>query len=144
MWKHRDALFRRRFGTLGWVAMPNVWLFQLLFSALSPLADLLFLWSLVSVWLVRQEHGATYAVSNLEQVLTFYAVFLFVDWAAAVIAFLAEPGEDKSLSLLVFLQRFAYRQIMYVVVLRSFLAAIRGHIVGWGKLERKATVEVPA
>jgi len=33
---------------------------------------------------------------------------------------------------------------MYWVVVRSFVAAIRGHIVGWGKLERKASVEVPA
>jgi hypothetical protein len=77
-------------------------------------------------------------------VLTFYAVFLVIDWVTAVIAFLAEPGEDKSLTWLVLLQRFAYRQIMYWVVLRSFLAAVRGHIVGWGKLERKASVEVPA
>jgi peptidoglycan-N-acetylglucosamine deacetylase len=144
MWKHRDAFFRPRYGTLGMIAMPNVWLFQLLFTALSPLADLLFLWSLVSVWLVKQQHGATYAVTDLEQVLTFYAVFLAVDWVTAVIAFLAEPGEDKSLTWLVLLQRFAYRQIMYWVVLRSFVAAVRGHIVGWGKLERKASVEVPA
>jgi hypothetical protein len=26
---------------------------------------------------------------------------------------------------------------------RSFAAAPRGHVVGWGKLERKATVELP-
>ena len=144
MWKHRDALFRPRYGTLGMIAMPNVWLFQLLFTALSPLADLLFLWSLVSVWLVRQQHGATYAITDLEQVLTYYAVFLAIDWVTAVIAFLAEPGEDKSLTWLVLLQRFSYRQIMYWVVVRSFVAAVRGHIVGWGKLERKASVEVPA
>jgi cellulose synthase/poly-beta-1,6-N-acetylglucosamine synthase-like glycosyltransferase/peptidoglycan/xylan/chitin deacetylase (PgdA/CDA1 family)/spore germination protein YaaH len=144
MWKHRDALFRRRYGTLGWIAMPNVWVFQLLLTALSPIADLLFVWSLISVWLAKQEHGSTYALTNLEQVLTFYAVFLAVDWIAATIAFLAEPGEDKSLTWLVFLQRFAYRQVMYWVVVRSFVAAIRGHIVGWGKLERRASVEVPA
>ncbi|NUQ19920.1 MAG: glycosyltransferase family 2 protein, partial [Gemmatimonadaceae bacterium] len=144
MWKHRDALFRARYGTLGWVAMPNVWLFQLLFAALSPLADLLFVWSLFSVWLVRQEHGATYALTNLEQVLTLYAIFLLVDWAASVVAYLAEPGEDKRLTWLVFLQRFAYRQVMYWVVVRSFVAAIRGHVVGWGKLERTATVQRPA
>src|SRR5215213_418487 len=79
MWKHRDALFRRRYGTLGFIAMPNVWLFQLAFTALSPLADLLFLWSLVSIWFVRQEHGATYALTSLEQVLKLYAIFLIVD-----------------------------------------------------------------
>ena len=27
---------------------------------------------------------------------------------------------------------------------KAELAALRGHIVGWGKLERKATVELPA
>lgn len=144
MWKHRDALFDARYGTLGWIAMPNVWLFQLLFAALSPLADLMFLWSLFSVWLVREEHGATYALTSLEQVLTLYAIFLLVDWLAAALAFLAEPEEDKRLTWLVFLQRFAYRQVMYWVVLRSFVAAVRGHVVGWGKLERTATVERPA
>ena len=144
MWKHRDAFLRPRYGTLGLVAMPNVWIFQLLFAAVSPLADLLFAWSLASVWLTWREHGATYAVTNLEQVLTIYAVFLFVDWAAAVLSFLMEPDEDRRLTWLILLQRFAYRQIMYWVVVRSFVAALRGHIVGWGKLERKASVQVPA
>ena len=143
MWKHRSALLRPRAGTLGMIAMPNVWIFQLIFAALSPLADLIFLWSLASVWLTWSEHGATYAVTNLEQVLTFYAVFLLVDWLAAVIAFLMEPAEDRRLTWLILLQRFAYRQIMYWVVVRSFAAAVRGGIVGWGKLERKATVAVP-
>ena len=141
-WKHRATLFRRSYGTLGWIAMPNVWLFQLLLPALSPLADLMFVFSLLSVWATRTSHGGTYALVNLEQVLTYYAVFLLVDWAAAMIAFLFEPREEKQLTWLIFIQRFAYRQIMYWVVVKSFAAAIRGHVVGWGKLERKATVEL--
>ena len=47
-----------------------------------------------------------------------------------MIAFLMEPDEEKGLSWLIMLQRFAYRQIMYSVVLKSFLAAIRGRVVG--------------
>jgi hypothetical protein len=43
---------------------------------------------------------------------------------------------------LIFLQRFVYRQIMYGVVVRAFASAIRGKVVGWGKLERKATVQM--
>jgi cellulose synthase/poly-beta-1,6-N-acetylglucosamine synthase-like glycosyltransferase/spore germination protein YaaH/peptidoglycan/xylan/chitin deacetylase (PgdA/CDA1 family) len=138
MWKHRGAFLRS--GTLGWIAMPNVWLFQLIFPAISPVADLMFLWSLFSVWLALQEHGSTYALMNLRSLLTFYALFLLVDWVTAVIAFLMEPGEDRRLTWLVFLQRFVYRQLMYLVVVRSFRAAIHGRMVGWGKLERKATV----
>jgi cellulose synthase/poly-beta-1,6-N-acetylglucosamine synthase-like glycosyltransferase len=143
MWKHRDALFRPRYGTLGFIAMPNVWIFQLLFAALSPIADLMFVWSLLSIGLARMQHGDTFALLNLEKVLTFYAVFLFVDWLAAMVAFLMEPREDKRLTWLIVIQRFAYRQVMYWVVLRSFAAALRGRVVGWGSLERKATVQVP-
>ena len=147
VWKHRDALFRRRYGVLGSVALPNVILFQLLLPAVSPIADLMFVLSIASVWLNAMSHTVNgrleYGLVNLEQVLTYYAVFLVVDWAAAVLAFLLEPDEDKQLTWLIFLQRFAYRQVMYWVVVRSFAAALRGQLVGWGKLDRKATVERP-
>ena len=39
MWKHLDALFRPRYGTLGFIAMPNVWIFQILFPLISPVMD---------------------------------------------------------------------------------------------------------
>jgi cellulose synthase/poly-beta-1,6-N-acetylglucosamine synthase-like glycosyltransferase/peptidoglycan/xylan/chitin deacetylase (PgdA/CDA1 family)/spore germination protein YaaH len=142
-WKHRDTLFRNKYGSLGWAALPNVWLFQLLLPALSPIADLMFVFSLLSIVLTRYSHGATYALTSLEKVLTYYAIFLLVDWLAAAIAFIMEPGEDKSLTWLIFLQRFVYRQLMYWVVVRSFKAAVQGRVVGWGKLERKATVQLP-
>jgi cellulose synthase/poly-beta-1,6-N-acetylglucosamine synthase-like glycosyltransferase/peptidoglycan/xylan/chitin deacetylase (PgdA/CDA1 family) len=143
-WKHRDALGRPRFGALGLVALPNTWLFQLLLPALSPIADLMFAWSLLSIWLARQDHGSTYALTSLEQVMTYYAVFLLVDWVASIVAFLMEPAEDRSLTWLIVLQRFAYRQVMYWVVVRAFATAFTGRWVGWGKLERKATVQLPA
>jgi cellulose synthase/poly-beta-1,6-N-acetylglucosamine synthase-like glycosyltransferase/peptidoglycan/xylan/chitin deacetylase (PgdA/CDA1 family)/spore germination protein YaaH len=147
-WKHRDAFFRPKYGSLGFVALPNVILFQLLLPALSPIADLMFVWSLASVWLNARVHTVdgrlAYALPNLEQVLSYYAVFLLVDWLAAVAAFLMESDEDKSLTWLIFLQRFAYRQVMYWVVVRSFAAALSGRLQGWGKLERKATVSLPS
>ena len=37
-------------------------------------------------------------------------------------------------------QRFGYRQLMYYVVVKSIVTAVRGARVGWGKLERRATV----
>jgi cellulose synthase/poly-beta-1,6-N-acetylglucosamine synthase-like glycosyltransferase/peptidoglycan/xylan/chitin deacetylase (PgdA/CDA1 family) len=143
-WKHKDALLRRRYGTLGFVALPNTWLFQLLLTALSPLADLMFAFGIVSVWLTFKTHGETYALTDLEHVMLLYAVFVITDWLSAVIAFAMEPDEERGLSWLIMLQRFAYRQIMYSVVLRSFFAAVRGRVEGWGHLERKATVELPA
>jgi cellulose synthase/poly-beta-1,6-N-acetylglucosamine synthase-like glycosyltransferase/peptidoglycan/xylan/chitin deacetylase (PgdA/CDA1 family)/spore germination protein YaaH len=142
MWKHRDALFNLRFGALGFIAMPNVWIFQILFPLISPVMDLMFLWTLISAGLERLEHPGEYAITNLQRTLFYYALFLAVDWLAAAFAFLLEKKEQWSLMWWLFLQRFCYRQVMYYVMIRSVLSAIRGAVVGWGKLERKATVEI--
>jgi peptidoglycan-N-acetylglucosamine deacetylase len=56
------------------------------------------------------------------------------------VAFLLERKEDWRLLIWLVFQRFLYRQLMYYVAIKSTLTAIRGTIVGWGKLERKATV----
>ena len=143
MWKHRDALLQPRYGALGLVALPNVWLFQLLFTAVSPVADLLFVLSLAGTVVARAQHGGAYAAERLGAVLAGSLLFLLADWLAGVLAFRMEPGEDRRLAWLILLQRFAYRQVMYWVVVRSFAAALRGRVVGWGTLERKATVAAP-
>jgi cellulose synthase/poly-beta-1,6-N-acetylglucosamine synthase-like glycosyltransferase len=142
MWKHRDGFLRPRYGTLGLVAMPNVWLFQIFFPLISPVMDLMLIWALVSAALERYQHPQQYSISNLQQILFYYALFLAVDWLAAAYAFLLERRERWSLLWWLFLQRFGYRQLMYYVMVKSVLAAARGALVGWGKLERKATVEV--
>ena len=142
-WKHRGALFRRRSGTLGFIALPNVWIFQLAFPFLAPVADLLFGWSLVTVYANLVQHGAEYAMQSLEQVLAFYVAFLAVDWLAGMAALLMEKGEEKGLAWLVLLQRFVYRQVLYWAVVRAVVAAAQGRARGWGKLARKGTVELP-
>ena len=143
VWKHKKITFRPKYGALGMIAMPNVWIFQLFYTAISPLADILFAWSLLSVLLARYQHGDAYALTNLEDVLKLYVIFLVVDWLAAVVAFLMEPGEEKALTWLVLIQRFVFRQTMYWVVVKSIAAALRGHVVGWGKLERKGMTLLP-
>jgi cellulose synthase/poly-beta-1,6-N-acetylglucosamine synthase-like glycosyltransferase/peptidoglycan/xylan/chitin deacetylase (PgdA/CDA1 family)/spore germination protein YaaH len=139
MWKHRDALFRPRFGALGFVAMPNVWIFQILFPLISPVMDLMLVYTLVSIGLDRWQQPAGYSSSNLQLVLFYYALFLAIDWLAAGFAFLLERRERWSLLWWLFLQRFCYRQVMYYVMIKSVTMALRGPVVGWGKLERKAT-----
>ena len=37
------------------------------------------------------------------------------------------------------MQRFGYRQMMYYVVVKAVLTALRGPRVTWGKLERRNT-----
>jgi hypothetical protein len=40
-----------------------------------------------------------------------------------------------------FWQRFFYRQLMYYVAIKSTLTSLRGVLVGWGRIDRKATVQ---
>jgi hypothetical protein len=144
MWKHLGALFSPKYGTLGFVAMPNVWIFQVLFPLISPLMDLMFLFTLASALTATLEHQKEYAhtPTNLNQVMFFYALFLAVDLLGALAAFLMEKRESRSLLGWLLVQRFGYRQVMYWVMVRSVFTAVRGAVVGWGKIERKATVSV--
>lgn len=141
MWKHRDALFRPRYGALGFIAMPNVWIFQILFPLISPVMDLMLVYTLAANAFDRWQQPAGYSSTNLQQVLFYYALFLAIDWISAAFAFLLERRERWSLLWWLFLQRFCYRQVMYYVMIKSVAMALRGPIVGWGKLERKATAE---
>lgn len=143
MWKHKDALLNPKYGTLGFIAMPNVWIFQVLFPLISPIMDLMFVWTMVAAALSALSHQQEYAhtPTNLNEVLFYYALFLAVDWFGAFAAFLMEKGEQKLLLGWLLIQRFGYRQVMYWVMVKSVYTAIRGAVVGWGKLERKATVE---
>lgn len=38
-WKHRDATFNPSYGFLGMVALPSIWIFQILLAALAPFAE---------------------------------------------------------------------------------------------------------
>jgi len=140
-WKHGDTLFRPRYGTLGTVAIPNVLLFQIFFPLISPVMDLLMVWSFAATFWQRHQHPNDYSIDSLQRVLFYYALFLLLDFLAALIAFLLERKKEKwELFVWLLLQRFLYRQLMYYVAIKSILIAIRGTVVGWGKLERKATV----
>jgi peptidoglycan-N-acetylglucosamine deacetylase len=141
MWKHSDALFRPRYGALGFIAMPNVWIFQIMFPMVSPVMDLLLVYTLISEGLDRLQQPIGYSFTNLRQILFYYALFLAIDWVAACFAFLLEKRERWSLLWWLFLQRFCYRQLMYYVMIKSVAMATRGAVVGWGTLERKATAE---
>jgi hypothetical protein len=123
------------------IALPQVWLFQILLTTLAPLADLLLVWQLVGQWINYSQHGAEFQSNDLRTIGIYYCVFIVVDLLAAAIGFLMERREDWNLLWWLMLQRFGYRQIMYYVVVRSIATALRGPFVGWGKLERHGTVK---
>jgi peptidoglycan-N-acetylglucosamine deacetylase len=142
-WKHRDTLGRTKYGTLGWVALPNVFLFQLLLPLFSPLIDLLFLGSLI-LWGLSQFRFTHlpqfWTAADVQRSLIFFVGFMLIDFLTCVVAFILERREDWSLLWPLLLQRFYYRQMMYVVLFRAVMGAVQGKPVGWRGVEP----EVPA
>ncbi|MGZ5998666.1 MAG: glycosyltransferase, partial [Rhizomicrobium sp.] len=124
LWKYRRLTFNPRFGALGMIALPQVWLFQIGLTALAPLADLLLIWQLISQWIAYVQHGSEFSNTDLVTVGIYYVVFVVVDLLAAAFGFLMERNEQWSLLWWLPLQRFGYRQLMYYVVVRSISTAI--------------------
>ena len=140
LWKHRQALFNPKQPVLGFVALPQIWLFQILLTAASPLVDLAIVWSLVWALYARAYHPVEWSPDDFLRSVFYWAAFIFLDLSAGALGMALErraPWKD-----LVWLpvQRFGYRQLMYYVVVKSIVTAVRGARVGWGKLERRATV----
>ncbi len=124
-WKHRDALFVPKYGTLGFIALPSIWIFQVLLSALAPFAEVAMIFSLIA--------------GDWKIVLLYYGAFFILELLTGFLAYALEGLPPWDLSLL-FFQTIYYRQLMLYVLGKSFLFALRGRLVGWGKLERKASV----
>ena len=125
LWKHQDALGQH--GAFGWIALPSLWLFQILFPAVSPFMDVAMVYSL-------------FAGNFLQFGFYFLAMFV-LEFVGAVIAIRMDRGNWRLLPWL-FLQRFVYRQLMYYVILKSIVAAARGGAVGWNKFERTGTARI--
>jgi cellulose synthase/poly-beta-1,6-N-acetylglucosamine synthase-like glycosyltransferase/peptidoglycan/xylan/chitin deacetylase (PgdA/CDA1 family) len=142
LWKHADVTLRSRYRALGLVALPQAWLFQILLGLVSPFVDLLLIVQVIAVTSDILQHGGQYDATHLKVTLFYYAVFIAVDYMTAVVAFMFEKRENWRLLWWLALQRFGYRQLLYYVLAKSVMNAAKGHFVGWGKLDRKATVDL--
>jgi peptidoglycan-N-acetylglucosamine deacetylase len=146
VWKHRDAVGKPRYGTLGWVAIPNIFLFQILLPLVSPLIDLLFLLS-IALWGLAQLRIAQlpqlWTLQDVERSLVFFALFMLIDLFTCVVAFALERHEDWTLLAPLILQRFYYRQMMYVVLFRAIKEAVQGRPVGWRGVEPQVPAAPP-
>jgi peptidoglycan-N-acetylglucosamine deacetylase len=139
-WKHRDTLFRPKYGTLGWIALPNIFVFQILLPLISPVLDLLFFGSLL-LWGLAQLHMTQipqlWTAADVQRSVVFFLGFLIIDVLTCVVAFALERREDWTLLIPVLLQRFYYRQLMYIVLFRSVKEAVSGRPVGWKGVEHE-------
>ena len=143
VWKHRAAFARK--GVLGWIALPNIAIFQVLLPLVSPLIDIMFVVGTIWYSIQKSFHPESTDTGSFQRLIVFFVAFLVMDFLASAIAFALErrqpdAPEDPWLLSQVWLQRFAYRQLFSLVLLKTLKRAAEGRRFAWDKLERTAAV----
>jgi cellulose synthase/poly-beta-1,6-N-acetylglucosamine synthase-like glycosyltransferase/spore germination protein YaaH/peptidoglycan/xylan/chitin deacetylase (PgdA/CDA1 family) len=143
VYKHRGVFARK--GALGFVALPNIVIFQILLPLVSPLIDIMFAFG--ALWYLVQKyfHPDSTDPASFHKLVAFFFAFLVIDFLASALAFALErrrpdDKEDPWLLSQVWLQRFAYRQLFSVVLFKTVKRALEGRRFAWDKLERTAAV----
>jgi hypothetical protein len=146
-YKYLPAMWRGRPLGVALFGLPNIIIFQFLFTLMAPIIDLMLVWSLVSAantLSMRAEEGLPPALMS---VVVYWAIFQLLELATAVLAISIDRRRNvwHLLPLLV-VQRLFYRQLLYVTAIRVALAALNGRMLGWGKLMRtgRAAAEAAA
>jgi cellulose synthase/poly-beta-1,6-N-acetylglucosamine synthase-like glycosyltransferase len=132
LWPNRDMLFRVRYGRIGSIALPNLWLYE----ALAPVVELVGL--------------ASIAAAALLGILShrFFVMFLLFGYAFATMLSIggvlleeityrrySDWREVAKLLLCCLAEHFPYRQIHLWWRLRGMWQYARGD-VAWGKMKR--------
>ncbi|MEV4916649.1 bifunctional polysaccharide deacetylase/glycosyltransferase family 2 protein [Streptomyces tirandamycinicus] len=129
IWKHRRAVIDSGpSGRFGRVGLPLVSLFMVLFPLLAPLIDVFLLYGIV--------FGPT------QKTITAWFGVLAIQAVCAAYAFRLDKERMVHLISLP-LQQLLYRQLMYVVLLQSWITALTGGRLRWQKLRRTGVVEAP-
>lgn len=132
-WKHRDTLFITKYKNFGMIAMPNIFVYQILIPILAPLADIILVFSLLMASL-------GIVVASIPHIILYYIIFTLVDIAGAALAFAYEKENHLKLVWMI-PQRLIYRQMMYYILIKSISKAIKGELQGWGALKRTGSVK---
>jgi hypothetical protein len=122
MWKHRRAMVEHgASGRFGRVGLPFLALFGVALPMLAPVVDIMLVYGLV-FW-------------ELQATVIAWLGMLLLQLFTAAIAFRFDGESLRPLSRLP-LQQFAYRQLMYLVLIQSATTALTGGRLRWHKLHR--------
>lgn len=143
LWKHRSILWTGRPLGLAYIAIPQSLVFQIGFSLIAPVIDLLLLFNIAVALANGWQHGAGEIHGEGLTMLVFWFGFTTIDALCGYAAYRMEPRRMRFPLLLLIAQRFIYRQLMYWVVIRAVVTALRGPSVRWGRPKRSGQLGKP-
>ena len=126
VFKHRNMLFRRRFGWLGMVVLP--------YSVVSILIPIVFLPFIAVMGFI------TVQTQGWGQVLTYFLGFMLVHAVVVIVAICLMREQWKHL-LMIPIYRIVYEPLRAYLLYTSCYLAIRGVRLGWNKLQRTGAMD---
>jgi peptidoglycan-N-acetylglucosamine deacetylase len=124
--KHREMLFRRRYGALGYFVMPNYVL-----SVAIPVIFMPFI--VIMGWLALQEQGWGVLIE-------YFVLFLLAHLVITTVA-VRLMGEKYHHLLMVPVYRLVYEPLRAYLLYTSVFLAIKGGRMGWNKLVRTGSMD---
>ena len=126
IWKHRDLLFRSRYGLLGWYVLPQ--------HALAIILPIVFLPFIVFMGIrTAQEQG-------IQVVLFYFLVFLAAHLIVAAVGVVLMREKWRHLWM-VPVYRIVYEPLRAYLLYTAVYMAVRGVRAGWKKLARTGTLD---
>ena len=126
IWKHRDLLFRSRYGLLGWYVLPQ--------HALAIIVPLVFLPFIVFMG-IRTAHE-----QGIQVVLFYFLLFLAAHLIIAAVGIVLMREKWRNLWM-VPVYRIVYEPLRAYLLYTAVYMAVRGVRAGWKKLARTGTLD---
>jgi hypothetical protein len=128
---------------MGFFALPNILVFQILLPLVSPIIDIMFAAGVIHYLIDLHYHPETASAASFEKLVAYFLIFMIIDFVTSVLAFSLEPRHpankgDGWLLFHIWLQRFSYRQLFSIVLFRTLKRAVEGRPFNWEKVERTA------
>jgi cellulose synthase/poly-beta-1,6-N-acetylglucosamine synthase-like glycosyltransferase/peptidoglycan/xylan/chitin deacetylase (PgdA/CDA1 family) len=133
VWKHKGAMVSRdaRERRIGRRALPYITFFQILLPLTAPLID------------IFAVYGLIFTAGSSDMLLISWLAFNVFQLLVAFYSFKLD-GESPKPLLVLPLQQFVYRQVMYFVIIESTISALVGLRAHWQTVERTGDAQVLA
>ena len=120
IYKNREIIFDRKYGSLGLILLPYIIFLQLPFMFISPVIDILAIFYLVLI--------------SPHPIVNYFVLFLIFYTLLTLLAFILAREKRFWLLALLPLKRFIYQAIWYYTLYKSIVIALKGVFVPWAKL----------
>ena len=87
VFKHRGAARTNR--AMGFFALPNILIFQILLPLVSPFIDIMFAFGVIQFLVDKHYHPETANAATVEKLLVYFLGFLLIDFMTSLLAFSA-------------------------------------------------------